>query len=641
MATEILKRDLLNVSCIDNVEKCNYIKPSKFTELDGINPITQRPFTNKDIMDVKNQFKRICNTKEGLMSECCDSNKLLGQNSNEAKAKIEMIKKTYPSVQLNVNNGIIESMLLSRKRETSPNWQVLNPHLICKLTKAKIQNNGGGYMLATNLVRDCFIDNCNSGEPELNLQTLLGQTQGVDRVKYTYFNDAKVEEYIRDNELDNVKEYIRDQHSVNHQLTHDDYRNRLIHLAAKYNNKELANMLIALETDINIKNKNGDTALHMATKHKSYDVMQILITHGASIREKNNNGETPIFNSISSNSIDGIRLLFNNGASLIDVDNSGNTLLHHAIKYSKDKFNIISYLIQNGVPLTQTKNKKGETSYILLQKLINISRKNNKSVIENFGVEIVNPNDYSPQHTELLKLATLLRNYSFKNRDGNSYLDNNELKSFESPVELIDEMCVKTVNTPEGINIDGKDIKNCVANGGQIVKIMKPSTKIAASLYPSGESNIKLIDETDLYYPIYSEKSKATGDPDIVKKLNAKLRNKKVASNNITSEEADYEFLDRNGKLNDDKNNDDNDKENFNFKKENMFGMDKKELEKYENEAKMNSEKFSNVFDDLKNFKIMEKFGDIVKDKDNVIYYRNCSIIIVILLVILFIIKNK
>lgn len=642
MATDILQRELLSTSCSNNNNKCDYIKSSKFINLDKINPKTNRRFTSQEKNDILNQYKRVCDIKEGDVSNCCDLNEGLEGKSRLSTLRIQSIKRRYPSVRLNIDNGIIISMTLSKVKMDGSEWMDLTPHLICKLSKAtivpdKINRN---FMLATNLLRDCFIDNCNNGEPELNLDTII---KGNSDIKYTFMDDAKAEEYIRDGESDNIKTYIREQQAINHPLTHNDFRNRLIHISSKYGQKEITNMLIALEADVNIKNSIGDTPLHIASKNNKYEIMQILITHGANIRAKNNKGESPVFHSILANSVDGLRLLFNNGASLIDVDNEGNTLLHHAIKYAKDKYDIINYLVQNGVPMANNVNKKNESSYDLIMKLMNIENKNNKSVVENFSVTEFDASKVSKQKLELLRISTLLRNYGFRGEESiKEYKSYDEMSSFNSPVELINKVCVKTENSPDR-DIDSKDIKNCVRNGGQVVTITDPSVKISAQLYKSGLSKINELDKDELYYPIYGNKSKLTNDPKIVTDLNSEIRYKKNKKNKNNN----YNFLNTNSKLVSNsknivsKENDiENDIENNN--KEYSFNMTNDDIKKYENNAKINSDKFINIDkNDSSELQLIERFGDIVGNRENMIHYRKCILVILALLIVLFIIKNK
>ena len=45
-----------------------------------------------------------------------------------------------------------------------------------------------------------------------------------EKLEYSYYDDMKVVEYIKENNIDLIKEYLRKYNSVNHILSHNDYR---------------------------------------------------------------------------------------------------------------------------------------------------------------------------------------------------------------------------------------------------------------------------------------------------------------------------------------------------------------------------------------------------------------------------------
>ena len=54
-----MSKDFLSIGCINNIDKCNYIKPERLVAFDGINPETNRQFTRTEITNNKNTYKRI------------------------------------------------------------------------------------------------------------------------------------------------------------------------------------------------------------------------------------------------------------------------------------------------------------------------------------------------------------------------------------------------------------------------------------------------------------------------------------------------------------------------------------------------------------------------------------------------------
>ena len=79
--------------------------------------------------------------------------------------------------------------------------------MICKITKATIRDTKDPTVkIATNLVKDCFSNNCSSLET-ITVNSIL-QNAKPD-MKYTYFDDARVSQAILENNITYVKEYLR------------------------------------------------------------------------------------------------------------------------------------------------------------------------------------------------------------------------------------------------------------------------------------------------------------------------------------------------------------------------------------------------------------------------------------------------
>ena len=63
-------------------------------------------------------------------------------------------------------------------------------------------------------------------------------------------------------------------------------------MAAKYNSKEMAELLISHGANINEKDEKGRTALHIAARKNRKEMAELLISHGANVNEKGKDGET-------------------------------------------------------------------------------------------------------------------------------------------------------------------------------------------------------------------------------------------------------------------------------------------------------------------------------------------------------------
>jgi ankyrin repeat protein len=93
----------------------------------------------------------------------------------------------------------------------------------------------------------------------------------------------------------------------------DKYGFTVLHAVASTDNEEIANIILNLEMDINMRNEGGITALHTALYP---NIAQMLIRHGADVNATDYNGNTPLHIKASDGeeSFDVIEVLLNNGA---------------------------------------------------------------------------------------------------------------------------------------------------------------------------------------------------------------------------------------------------------------------------------------------------------------------------------------
>ncbi|EAY01266.1 hypothetical protein TVAG_027340 [Trichomonas vaginalis G3] len=73
-----------------------------------------------------------------------------------------------------------------------------------------------------------------------------------------------------------------------------EYGKTALHIAAKNNRKEIAEVLILHGANINEKDEFGETALHIAAWKDSKEIAEFLISHGANINEKDKEGKTAL-----------------------------------------------------------------------------------------------------------------------------------------------------------------------------------------------------------------------------------------------------------------------------------------------------------------------------------------------------------
>ncbi|RYG72988.1 hypothetical protein EON80_03670 [bacterium] len=135
---------------------------------------------------------------------------------------------------------------------------------------------------------------------------------------------------------------------------------------------ELFQLVMVYHPDVNVKNKEGVTALHMAALARDDDAVRMLVKRGASINAKNDSGWTPLMlacysqtegDAFASPSI--VRFLLRRGAKVDERNDNGDTALLLANQLSVDlqayKTEISHMLIARGADVN-TRNRNGNTA---------------------------------------------------------------------------------------------------------------------------------------------------------------------------------------------------------------------------------------------------------------------------------------
>ena len=583
----------LKLTSVKNNKNCNCITPFYVKNIKGINPITQREYSSEDIDAMKTSLYRISAAKSCEVSVCCDINDpATNVDSNFTKQFIQRFPKIMPLYE---GSSITSFKLSTTETVKTSGWIDPTPYMICKITKATIKDTSDPTIkLATNLVKDCYSNNCGSLET-ITVNTLL-QNAKAD-MNYTYFDDARVSQAILENNITYVKEYIRKYKQVNIPLTNDDYNNRLIHIAAGSNYNEILTMLIALKTNLNITNKYRETPIQFAIRSKNIDNISSLLTQGVDLNMANNNGETAMFYAMKTGDLRIINMLYTNNSPIQGVDKNGNNLIHYCIlncpSYKEDddsipntKGEIIQFLIEHGIS-TEQKNNAGITPLELVSKQINkeiniecaISEKTDKdNVIEAFfpkyttttntntntdtntqkiqhtpmqqlkqqkksehfsdSINMQDISDYTTEHVSLLDIQSKLFNNILRNNPTKygDYISVDDIP-IGAPIEVLDTVCVNNSGMNSNMLTGNEDSEECISKGGQLVKIKNKTTKIKLELMPEEDSKIALINQDELYYPKDTNKIPKGTISNNISSYNASVKNMKnnhILSNNET-----------------------------------------------------------------------------------------------------------
>jgi ankyrin repeat protein len=540
----------LKLGSVKNDTNCNCISPFYINGITGINPNTKRDYSPEDLDAMKTALYRISAAKGCNVSVCCDPNDPTTSPDSEFT---KQFIRAYPKIMPIYQGNQLQAIKLSTSANVKESgWQEPTTHMICKITKATITNTSDPTIkMASNLVNDCYSDSCSSLET-MTVNTLL-QNAKAD-MTYSYVDDARVSQAILENNSSYVKEYIRKYKGVNFPLTNDDYNNRLIHIAAGSGNNDILTMLIALKANLNIQNKLRETPIHLATKSANLDNISSLLSQGVDLTIPNNNGETPMFYAMKTGDLRIINMLYTNNSPIQGMDKNGNNLIHYCVlhcpSYKEDdntvpntKSEIIQFLIDHGIS-TEQKNNAGITPLEIVSKQINKEvnkecslgiKKDNDNIIEKFfskehfssansgtglgntllansGTGLGNTllannvpllgntlnqqiSQYTPEHLSLLDIQTKLFNNIIQNNP-NKYSDYISVDDIPSgaPIQILDTVCV-------GANMTGnEDSDECIAKGGQIVKVKNKTTKIKLDLI-AGATEIDALNQNDLYFP--------------------------------------------------------------------------------------------------------------------------------------------
>ena len=535
-----------------NNQNCNCITPFYIDSIKGINPNTGRNYSSEDQDIIKTALYRISNAKGCNVDVCCDPKNPTTNPDSDFTTKF---KKRFPKILPIYDRNSLKSIQLSTKNITTKGWIEPSTHMICKISKATIkETKDPNIKIATNLVNDCFTNKCSNIE-QITLNNLL-QSSKAD-MTYTYVDDARVTQSIREGDISYVKEYIKKYKVIDAPLTNDDYNNRLIHIASESKDLEILNMLIALKATINIKNKLNETPIFFAIRSKIIDNIDALLSQGVDLSIANVKGETHMFYAVKTGSLRIIQILYNNNSPIKGSDKDGNNLLHYCIKYGpsfediydysiersldrSSKRDIIRFFIERGLN-TEQLNKAGISPLELTQKEINreINKecsdgivKENDTIKELFfnintnkegftdnsnsnsnsnsnntsnsnsngkgqGAQLLynDLDEYTTEHKQLLEIQTLLFNNVIRNnpKKFNNYISVDDIPK-GSPIEVLDTVCVGTDMT------GNEDSDECIAKGGSVVKIKNKTTKIKLELIPEEETEIDKVDESELYY---------------------------------------------------------------------------------------------------------------------------------------------
>ena len=317
-------------------------------ELDGVNPATNRNFTEREKTLKKKQMSERCsNNSEAEERYCCDPNDYKLQNIyNELPYEL---KNKYRNVVVDSCNNKLTNIKVCNSDKSNckdPSEIVRTPtaYELCKLQKVKDSDiDEDGNVNKDKLMPDCYEGKC-SFEGKLLEFTPIDENEKI--TNHYYLIDA-----VKNNNLNYIKSYFSERtNSVNEKLKYGYPGNTILHQAVYDEVNDIVEFLLTLSPNLSLTNKDGNTAFHIACFKGNYNAVHKLIKLGASVNCGNNMKDTPLHCAVRSGSYNTVSILLNNGATaVLDIRNDhGEIPLHTAVVSRKKNYKIVEILVDHG-----------------------------------------------------------------------------------------------------------------------------------------------------------------------------------------------------------------------------------------------------------------------------------------------------
>ncbi len=378
------------IAAVDTDARCNNVTPFSYKDMDRKQDAkTGRVFKSDDIKQAWATFMKITNSTNSRAIPCCNPDIKLSDVNPELLAKVQGI---YTYARPIVRNGdLVELQLTKTAKAAEAGWEPITPYIICKLSYAlqtpgvitKSPDASDVWTVSKQgMLLDCFPTDC---KDSTTVDNLFGTTRKDP--EYTYIDDASVARAVKDGDVKYIRDYLFKYNNANQVLTHDDYGNRLVHLAAMHYRPKVFELLVAVKANFNVRNAQGNTPIHLAVKNGHMNCIEELVKLSGQTIEvngKNSRGETPMMLAIEYKpkinpktgkvpdtqkglNMTMIRYLYNHGGNVLDRDAYGNNMIHLILlnmPATREMSDAVKFMMTKGVPADQ-KNNAGITPLML------------------------------------------------------------------------------------------------------------------------------------------------------------------------------------------------------------------------------------------------------------------------------------
>ncbi|CDK30866.1 ankyrin repeat domain-containing protein [Candidatus Babela massiliensis] len=196
---------------------------------------------------------------------------------------------------------------------------------------------------------------------QVNVVRALLKTQDVDIVSPLVLNFTPLDYAVLHGKIEIVELLI-------HYLGNDcNVKQAALIMASRYGRKDIVKILIQSGTNVNAKNKSGNSALLEATQNGHKEIVQMLIDSGADVNVQDKDGNTALIRAAQNDNLNIIKCLINSNANLLEKNNKGESI--YTILYKKrgngiDKF-IEELLLNKEVNLKENSIKYALQSCML------------------------------------------------------------------------------------------------------------------------------------------------------------------------------------------------------------------------------------------------------------------------------------